>query len=66
MKVRQRSVPNDALSFDHKGYIASIYTNRQMITVSVAHKDGQERLHYSLTPEQFIELLMSKKQTPTP
>lgn len=57
MKVSKRTVPNDMLSFEHKGYHVSVYTNRNVLRISI-HKDGQELQYIHVTPEQFISLLM--------
>lgn len=56
MKVQQRCVPNDTLSFDHKDYHVAVYTNRNVIRISV-HKGNKELRFDHVTPEQFIALL---------
>lgn len=57
MKVSKRTVPLDMLSFEHKGYRISVYQDRNLITFAVS-KDGKELHMQSVTPEQFISLLL--------
>lgn len=57
MKVSKRAVPNDILSFEHKEYSVYVGTNRNVLDIRV-RQDDRVILWQSMTPEQFISLLM--------
>lgn len=57
MKVSKRVVPQDILAFEHKSYRVYVGTNRNVLDIRI-HKDGQVVHWQSMTPEQFVSLLM--------
>lgn len=58
MKTSKRTVPLDMLSFEHREYRVSVFTEGQRTIAVRVSKDGKEVHSQNLTPEQFISLLM--------